>query len=293
MCSSDLFKAVQWARELHKPVVVGFHLQPENILHNIGIHSQMAVRKLYSVSVNNFYNMADYIICPSPFSEGILKAIPTFKSETVVISNGLTRSFRPNRKQKPLIYEDAFVILTVGRLSQEKNHITIIDAIAESKYKDKIQLIATGDGAMKEELIARSRQKGILARFGYVSSEELISLYNSSDLYIHASEIELEGMSILEAIGTGLPAIISDSKESASKQFALNPDFLFQNRNHKELASKIDYWFENEQRLKEVGHEYAKSAEKYYIEASVARVLETFQQAVAKNQARLATKAVQ
>ena len=146
---------------------------------------------------------------------------------------------------------------------------------------------------MKEELIARSRQKGILARFGYVSSEELISLYNSSDLYIHASEIELEGMSILEAIGTGLPAIISDSKESASKQFALNPDFLFQNRNHKELASKIDYWFENEQRLKEVGHEYAKSAEKYYIEASVARVLETFQQAVAKNQARLATKAVQ
>ncbi len=281
------FKAISWAKKMGKPVVVGFHLQPENVLHNIGIHYSGAVSRLYKMSINNFYNQADMVICPSEFSKGILTGFKTFTAKTTVISNGLTKDFRPNRKPKPEEYADKFLILTVGRLSQEKNHEVIINAIAESKYKDNIQLIATGDGALKEHLIKTAAKKEISAKFGYVSFAELVSLYNTADLYIHASEIELEGMSILEAIGTGLPAIISNSKESASKQFALNDDFLFENRDYKQLAKKIDYWYENQYLLSEKGKLYAQSAQKYYIENSVERMYQTFASAVKEHREKI------
>ncbi len=274
------YKTIEWARKLGKPVVAAFHIQPENLLDNAGVSAPFLINSIYRSNIRRVYNAADYVICPSVFSEDILKSFPSFKTPTVVISNGLTRDFRPNRQEKSADHAEKFVILTVGRLSREKNHETIIAAIAGSKYKDRIQLVATGDGALKEQLIASAKRQGVTASFGFVSHDELIRLYNSSDLYIGASEVELEGMSILEAIGTGLPALISDAKESAAKQFALDSEFLFTNRDAKDLSQKIDHWFEHQEELKEKGKLYAESAKKYYIETSVAKMLATFEAAV-------------
>jgi glycosyltransferase involved in cell wall biosynthesis len=90
-------------------------------------------------------------------------------------------------------------------------------------------------------------------------------------------------MSVLEAIGCGCPAIISDSNNSASKQFALNEDFLFSNGNSQKLAKKIDYWFENQAKLKDAGKQYAESAKQYYIENSGKKMTALFKETINNN----------
>jgi len=107
------------------------------------------------------------------------------------------------------------------------------------------------------------------AFFEYVSQEKLISLFNTADLFIHASEIELEGMAVLEAIGCGLPALISDAKHSASTQFALNDEFLFSAGNVDSLVSKLDYWIAHEAELQASKSAYLERAQAYAFDVSV------------------------
>lgn len=286
------FKALKVAKKMGKPVVLGFHIQPENFLMNVGVHSEPTANIMYKMFMNRFYNLADMTICPSNFAQEILLSNKHFTGNyqnTVVISNGLTPEFRPQESEAFEEHEGKFVILTVGRLAKEKRHDVIIDAIKRSKYSDQIKLVITGNGVLKDQLIEMGKSLPLQPDVGFVSEEKLIRLYNTADLYIHASEVELEGMSVLEAIGSGLPALISDASTSASKQFAIDEQYLFSSGNSKQLAAKIDYWYENRDELKEAGKAYAESAKKYYIESSAKRMVEIFKRTIEwkKQQAEL------
>ncbi|MFK7824387.1 MAG: glycosyltransferase [Oligoflexales bacterium] len=274
-------KAIKVAKKMGKAVVVGFHLQPENLLMNVGVKSKSAAAMMYRMFINKFYNLADMTICPSYFAEELLLANKHFNGNTVVISNGLTPEFRPRPSEPFPEYKDKFVILTVGRLAKEKRHDVIIDAIKKSKYKDNIKLVVTGNGVLKDQLIEMGKSMSIEPDIGFVEEDRLIRLYNTANLYIHASDVELEGMSVLEAIGSGCPALISDAVTSASKQFAIEDRFLFSSGNGAQLAEKIDYWYENREELKEAGAAFARSAEKYYIESSADRMSEIFMRTIA------------
>ena len=65
---------------------------------------------------------------------------------------------------------------------------------------------------------------------------------NSCDLYIHASDAEIEGISCMEALACGLVPVISDSERSATNQYALDERSLFKAGDAGSLAEKIDYW---------------------------------------------------
>ena len=96
--------------------------------------------------------------------------------------------------EKDLKYKDKFMILVVGRLAREKRLHVLINAIENSKYKEKIQMVATGNGPLKEQLIEMGSKLPNPAEFLFVSQKDLIKLYNTADLYVHTSEVELEGM---------------------------------------------------------------------------------------------------
>jgi glycosyltransferase involved in cell wall biosynthesis len=154
-------------------------------------------------------------------------------------------------------------------LAREKRVDLLIKAIANSRYKNKIQLFATGKGPMKDHWEELGNQLPNPAKFLFVSHEELINLFNTADLYVHTSEVELEGMAVLEAIGCGLPTLISINPTSASSQFALNENFKFQDADFLELAKKIDFLIENPEILKNAKNKYREMALKFNLEDSV------------------------
>lgn len=261
-------KSIQIAKRLGVPVVTGFHMQPENILLNLKLRSQFLSEQIYKFFINSFFNKSDGVICPSDFALNELKN-RGLKTKPIVISNGLTKDFRPFEAVKKLEYQDKFLILVVGRLAREKRVDILIKAIANSKYKNKIQMVATGRGPMKESWEEMGKHLPNPAKFLFVSHEDLINLFNSADLYVHTSEVELEGMAVLEAIGCGLPAIISINSTSASSQFALDENFRFQDADYLELTKKIDFLIENPEMLKDAKKKYREMALKFNLEESV------------------------
>ena len=66
--------------------------------------------------------------------------------------------------------------------------------------------------------------------------------------------------------------IISDSKRSATRQFALGPMNLFRAGNASHLAERIDAWIENPQGLIEVGNMYSQHAKEYLLERSIKQI---------------------
>ena len=270
------YQALKIARKMNKPVVFGFHVQPENLMWNIGLDYEWLNAFLYRFFITVFYNKADLILSPSVFGRQMLEKF-SIQVPVEIISNGLPEQFRPKQCVREPEFADKFVILMVGRLAKEKRHDLVMQAIKQSKFKDKIQLVVTGQGALRAELIDLGNTLPNPAFFEYVSQEKLISLFNTADLFIHASEIELEGMAVLEAIGCGLPALISDAKHSASAQFALNDDFLFSAGDIASLVDKLDYWIEHEAELKASKSAYVEKAQAYAFDASVQHARSLYQ----------------
>ena len=266
------YKSLKLAKEFNKPIISTFHVQVEHIFKNIHFETDFLLRNGYKLLIEKIYNHSDFIFCPSKFAhEELLRY--GLKTPSQVLSNGFSSLFSQKPAERPAAFKDKFIILSVGRLSPEKSHKTIIDAIYRSKYKDQIQLLIFGEGPQKDFLLNCAKALPNPLQINVVSADVLADFYNMADLYIHASEIETEGMAPLEASACGAPLLISDSPKSASGQFVLDKKFLFKHEDSEELAQKIDYWFERPEELKQIGNQYAKEAEKYQL-AKVIEVIE-------------------
>ena len=281
--------SVSLAKKMGKPVVTGFHMQPENILRNIKIRSEYLSRKIYNFLIKKFFNISDGVICPSEFAQNELKRF-NLKSKSVVISNGLKEEFRPVELERDPEYKNKFLILMVGRVAREKRVHLLIEAIKKCRNREKIQMVATGNGPMKEKLIKLGAKLPNPAKFLFVSNKDLIKLYNTADLYVHTSEVELEGMSVLEAIGCGLPALISINPTSASGQFALSEEFSFRDDDTDELARKIDFLMENPEVLEKAKKKYLEIAGAYKMEVSLKQTEDFYYQILENSQKNIKSK---
>lgn len=280
------YKSLKLAKEFDKPIVSTFHVQVEHIFKNIKFETEFLIRNGYKLLIDKIYNHTDFIFCPSKFAhEEILRY--GLKAPSQVLSNGVSPIFTQQLTKRPKEFEDKFIVLSVGRLTPEKSHKTIIEAIIQSKYSDRIQLLIFGEGPLLEASLNHARTLPNPLQINTVAAEELAAYYNMADIYVHASEIETEGMAPLEASACGTPLLISDSPKSASGQFALDKEFLFKHGDVKDLAQKIDYWFERPEELQKLGYQYAEEAKKYQI-SKVVDVLENkYYELVEKAQNRL------
>jgi glycosyltransferase involved in cell wall biosynthesis len=256
------------ARQLGVPAIAAFHVQPENITYNIGLgRFPPAAHVMYLLLRLAFYRHFADIHCPSSFIAAQLRQ-HGYRARLHVISNGVGSDFRPG----PARIRDAdgpFRILMVGRFSAEKRQEILIRAVRRSRHAARIQVLFTGHGPRERRLRRMASKLANPAQFGYYSQAELIELIRGCDLYVHASDVEIEGMSCMEAFACGLVPVISDSRRSATGQFALGPRNLFRAGDPSSLAERIDGWIDDPAALDAASETYARYAEPYAVDRSV------------------------
>jgi 1-acyl-sn-glycerol-3-phosphate acyltransferase len=115
-----------------------------------------------------------------------------------------------------------------------------------------------------------------LPRFEFLPPDELLKQIYKTDVYVHASDAEIEGISCIESIACGKVPVIANSKKSATPQFALDDRSLFKKGNFLDLRDKLDYWIENPEERERMGREYAKLGELYNINHSVKKMEKMF-----------------
>ena len=268
------------ARQMRIPTVAAFHLQPENITFSIGMGNRRPINDfLYHLFYRRFYNRFRFIHCPSRFIADQLAA-HGYDADLRVISNGVDPAFRPIETPRPPAWEGKFAVLMIGRLSGEKRQDLIIEAAKRSRHRDRIQLVFAGKGPKEKEYKKQSAGLPAPPVFGFYGQEDLLRLINSCDLYVHASDAEIEGISCMEALACGLVPVIADSPRSATPQFALDDRSLFEAGNAQALADKIDYWIEHPEEKARMSREYAAQGDAMRVDACVARAEEMYEQAI-------------
>ena len=262
--------SVKTAKRLGKPVIGAFHVQPQNIMAALGKTSKHFENFLWLTFKYFLFNRVDTIISPSKFASELLKSRGV-KAVHKSISNGIPKEYVPRKYDRPEWFGDKLVLINIGRHADEKRQLLLIEGVKRSKYKDNIQLILAGRGERTNDLIAAGKELPIAPYIEYISFDEKLQFLNTADLYVHASIVELESLSTSEAIGCGLPCLISDSKYSAASQFAIDERFLFKSEDADSFAKQIDYWYENREELRssELKKKVLAEAEHYRFDKAV------------------------
>jgi glycosyltransferase involved in cell wall biosynthesis len=224
------------------------------------------------------YGKFKFIHCPSAFIAGELKK-HHYNAKLYVISNGVSDFFKP-AVTPPKRTDDKINVLMIGRLAMEKRQDLIIKAVNHSKYRDKIQLFFAGKGPMEKLYRRMGASLPNPPGFSFLHQEQLLEQIYKTDIYIHASDAEIEGISCIEALACGKVPIISDSKKSATSQFALDKRSLFKKGNYPDLRDKLDYWIEHPEERKQMETEYAKLGNRYRISQSGKKLEKMFEDAI-------------
>ena len=103
------------------------------------------------------------------------------------------------------------IILYIGRLDLDKHVERVVRAAAQAMKQVQAQLVVVGDGTQRKKLIQLCRTLNIFERShfpGFISNKDgLPAIYRASSLFVTASEIETQGIVLLEATACGLPIV--------------------------------------------------------------------------------------
>ena len=274
------YKTIQMCRQMNVPCTAAFHLAPENITSTLYLNNSKAVNgALWHNFYRQTYRYVKHIHTPSMMIANQLQA-HNYHANLHVISNGFNDIFKVQPEKKPNLFKDKFVITFVGRFSREKRHDLIIKAVNASKYRDKIQLIFAGKGPTKKHIMRMARKLPNYPYFCFLSRPQLVSMFNFADLYVHPADIEIEGMSCLEAIACGCVPVVSNSAKSATSQFTTHEQSIFAHGDYKDLAAKIDWWIEHPKELKVERTLVAEHAQQFTLERSMGYYVEMFKEAI-------------
>ena len=120
---------------------------------------------------------------------------------------------------------DSFVVLFVGRLAPEKSLPSLLQAFSLVKRKHPSAILAlVGDGPLRESLAKQVESLGLTSsdiRFaGRVDPDDVCSWLKLSDAFALVSQSEGLPCSLIEAMSTALPSVVTDIP--ANKQLVEN-----------------------------------------------------------------------
>lgn len=169
--------------------------------------------------------------------------------------------------------EHVQIILHVGRLDVDKNVERVLFAADTLIKKSHAHLLIVGDGSRKQTLMELSAFLGIEAHthfVGFVSEErELAKIYRSADVFVTASEIETQGIVLIEAAACGLPIAAVNAACISEIVHEGITGYLVQPGNIPALGRAIEKVLETSAAGKPMQMDCRKMAEEYGIESSI------------------------
>ena len=210
---------VNYAKKHQIPVVTTEHNQPEVIIDQF--KALKPIKKPMSAALlkylRSYHEKSDFVTMPTVKSIHHFLAGREFEVPIAAVSNGVDLSnFRPGKAPEE-IYEkyqipaDCKIVLYVGRVDPEKKVGVVLEAFSEvyEKYPEAF-LLVVGDGIDKARLEkkVKSLKLGKSAKFlGKVMPPDLYEIYKTGSVFVTASEIETQGIVLIEAAATGLPLV--------------------------------------------------------------------------------------
>ncbi len=151
------------------------------------------------------YRAATKVVANSPAARQVLEAEGVAPASIAVIPNGVDPALFDGPDRRGPIR----TVITVANLRAEKNHATLLDALAAlvpSRPDLRFQFV--GDGPQRQALEARAAALGVTAQIAFLGHrDDVPALLGAADLFVLPSRSEAFPNGAIEAMAAGLPVV--------------------------------------------------------------------------------------
>ena len=282
--------AARKAGELDLPLVFTFHTQYWEYTHYVPF-PQETVQEFLKNAVHRwlkeFMQKCQHIIIPSESMREILVRDYGLHERYSVIPTGTNLEPFLNADGKALRLEkgwqDEKVLISVGRLSPEKNWDTLLRAFAKTseKHPDS-RLVLIGDGTARQSLEELSSALGVTDRVTFTGAlpfEDIPRYLKAADLFVFASVTETQGLVTIEAMAAGLPVVAVDGPGTRDIVDHGKQGFLVEN-DPDALAKGLNKLLSDPQRIKRLSNHALKKAKTFDINQLGKQLIGVYEQAI-------------
>lgn len=175
-------------------------------------------------------------------------------------------------------------VLFLGAINEMKGCYDIVDVIAEVKKRiPDVKMIMCGDGEIKG-VKGKAAKCGVLDRFefpGWVRGEKKDQILREADLFFLPSYTEAMPMSILDAMGYGLPIIASNV--GGIPRIVRDNGSMCEPGDIRGFSDKITELLENDEKRLQEGQRSREIVEKEYsLEAHIKRIEQQYREVLTK-----------
>jgi len=180
------------------------------------------------------------------------------------------------------IPEDAFLLISVGELNNNKNHQAMIRAMAELNCRN-VHYIIAGAGPSEEQLLALADQLGISRQLHLLGfRKDVAELYKAADVFCFPSIREGLPVSVIEAMAAGLPVISAINRGTVELVQENRNGFLCNCSDISGFAKKISILQNDPVLRKNMAQASMQKAEEYRVERIVSLMEQLYTDTAAK-----------
>lgn len=208
---------------LNIPVVYTYHTMWADYSHYVNPINSTAIDGLIKKAItriSKFYgDKSAELIVPSIKTKEALEKYGLHKNMHIIPTGLELDKFDPKNKDDKLINQikekygikDQFIVTFLGRIAKEKSIDVLIDAMKEIvKENDNILCLIVGGGPYLDELkelVKDDQIEKYIIFTGPKLSQEVPSYYHLSNVFVSASVTETQGLTYIEAMASGIPAV--------------------------------------------------------------------------------------
>lgn len=236
--------AINCAEQYRIRLICTNHFMPENL--DPFIPGPKFFKNI--VSQRSWYDMgrlmrkANVITTPTPLSAETMNQKADIHN-VIPVSNGIDVAKYEQRDDEVIVPHEFPTVLFVGRLAVEKNVDTLLEALTYTDPKLNVHAEIIGDGEQRDMLSQLATNFGIQERVrfrGLVSDQELREAYLRADVFSQPCTAELQSLASLEAMSASTPVVLADALALPHLVVEGENGYLFQPRNPKDLADKLN-----------------------------------------------------
>ncbi|HET6405998.1 MAG TPA: glycosyltransferase family 4 protein [Candidatus Thermoplasmatota archaeon] len=272
--------AAEIKRRTGKPLVWSCHSTEYD--RSAGFFPQQWIIEIEKAAVRD----ADLVIAVSELTrKQLIERFDADPGKVVAIHNGVDFSKWSDHMDRDYGRSNK-VVLYLSRVSRQKGPMSFIRAAKRVVDRDRsVRFIVAGKGEMVPEMISYCIQNGIMENVtftGFVPDNEAQRLYEAADVYVLPSVSEPFGISVLEAMTSGTPTIVSKTTGVGE---ALTHVLRAEHWDSDEIADQILAILHNKPLREALGKNGALEVRKFTWERCGRRTLEAYKLAIARAQA--------
>jgi glycosyltransferase involved in cell wall biosynthesis len=235
-------------------------------------------------SVSDLLGRADAVVAQSRDTAHNVERIYGVHRQVELVPLGITRPPTRVRAHRATfgIPENAFVMVTVGRLVARKSTAQLVSVLANT-HRENVYLLVVGSGPDSVAVEKAAAQLGVSDRvkmLGHVTERQKFAALMMSDTFVSTTQHEGFGLVFLEAMACGLPIVCYDrgghvdflSTPTTGNLVKLNDADAF-------TRGVLDLYHSPERRMIIRQHNLA-AVETYFIDRCARRYESIFQQAI-------------